>query len=412
MKGKRKVWEIDANGAHTVATNGTGNLTWSGHVEVQSSKVQVLKGHFGLVTGVAFHKEMTVLFSCGAEGAVRVWDYANGNQSFVLPMPVSGVGVQGKDGNGAVFEVREKSFITLALHQAGTFVAAGSYGGLLCVWATNMQSELLLGLHVATLPLTIVKFASFPLESGFLIACGTMDGVVSFVLNNAIVFQRASHKGAVLDITWHENVCFTAGADGVVSVFTVEVVANEFKILKIQEIVAHDKECTSICASANGWIASGSEDGCVKVFRAKIGQSGNDESFSEYECIAEMKDHGRGVTTVRWSQVINSAAECKLATASLDGSVKIYSFTSYATQHSCLYTLSDFLYPLTNVAFSASNDFLACLSHDRLHIYTVNNGKLWRTHQAGSGLNDCSWSADDKLAVALANNSIELIRLN
>jgi transducin (beta)-like 1 len=108
----------------------------------------------------------------------------------------------------------------------------------------------------------------------------------------------------------------------------------------------------------------------------------------------DLREHTREVSAVRWSNTgsgsDNPSLPLVLASSSLDTSVKIWE----PEGGKCLATLTRHNHPVTNIAFNPSGELLASGSHDRVHIWTVKDGRLVKTFKSPAGITDVSWHSN------------------
>lgn len=308
----------------------------------------------------------------------------------------------GKQGDmTAAQKVKQKpstdSIVAMAWNNKGTRLAAASYDGELYIYSRDgtIQKRL----HYHTGPITQLQFNT---RGNYLLSAG-VDGhvIVWDVTGSSRDAQIAYHvmlSVPALDAQWRDSVSFaTADMSGEIRL------CNIGQDEPINQFQAHDSEISSIRWDSKGkMLISSSSDCSVKLWSADDMGSGKSKKT---EPALTLGSHDRAVTCAEWA-CKNSAL---IATASIDTTVRIWDTTS----GECLHKLAQHMHPVTSLSFSASGEYLATGSHDRLHVWNVETGILTKTFKSSTegGINELRWVNSDTIAVGAANADVVLFKL-
>jgi len=274
---------------------------------ILSRPLYTYRGHKGSVTAVAWSPQGQHIASAGTlDSSVQVWDaisarkrvlalFATHNQRVdALAWSPGGSRIAAVSGNTAV-EVRSattgglfftytgyaQAVLTLAWSPDGKHIASGGAGGIVQVWnATTGRTYVTYSGHSAE-----VQAVAWSPDSRQ-IASGGADGTVQVweAATGRPLFTYRGHAGGVNAVAWQgeplllpgrEARIASGGADATVQVWSFgravnrrheQVMALEDEILMYR---GHSGQVTSVTWSPDGqYIASGSEDGTVQVWRA------------------------------------------------------------------------------------------------------------------------------------------------
>jgi len=103
----------------------------------------------------------------------------------------------------------------------------------------------------------------------------------------------------------------------------------------------------------------------------------------------------------------NSNKPLLLATASFDSTVKLWD----VEKGECILTLCKHTEPVYSVAFNPTGDYIASGSFDKcMHIWSVKDGTLVKTHRGNSGIFEVAWSSTgDKVAACFFNKVVSVV---
>ena len=238
---------------------------------------------FGGVTELAAAPDGGWIASGGADGSVRIWDLATGQQR-------------------VAFEGHRGWVAGLAVAPDGTWLATGGADGSVRIWdlATGQQRAVLKGRSGE-----VTRLAVAP--DGTWLATGGADESVR-ICDPATGQQRAAFEGhhygvtglaVAPDGTW----LATGGADGSVRIWDLAT-GQQRAVLK-----GHSYRVTRLAVAPDGtWLASGEDDGSVRIWDLATGQQ---------RAILE----GHSYTVTRLAVAPDGTW---LATGSRDGSVRIW----------------------------------------------------------------------------------------
>ena len=138
-------------------------------------------------------------------------------------------------------------------------------------------------------------------------------------------------------------------------------------------------------------LASCSDDKTTKIW-----------SLRQDECLHELKEHKKGIYTLRWSP-IQSPGPRYLATGSFDSTVRLWD----AEVGKSVHTFTQHKEAVYSVVFSPDGRFLVSGSFDRLlHIYSVADRTLIYSNQGSAGIFEVSWNKSGTLLAASYADSL------
>lgn len=410
-----------------------------GALELEDDHTTILKGHKDLVCACAWNPTTSTLASGSGDGSARLWDFTgkakseNGDDDKDAmderkdeskdddqkDKPISGTRIadnavilrhdmppspkkgkkkktKGKKDVDADDEETpttgtSNSVVCLDWNSRGTTLASGCFDGRVRLWNGGRCTTTLTS-HTG--PLSALKWNK---KNDMLLTAG-VDGRVTLVDGSTgkSKQQWSLHTAPVLDVDWRNDTSFAScSMDRQVLVCTV----GSDKPTKTY--LGHEKEVNTVRWSPGGRVlASGSDDTTVKLWT------------SASDTPMDLREHTREVSVVRWSNTgmasDNTSLPLVLASASLDTTVKLWE----PEGGKCLATLTRHNHPVTNIAFNPSGELLASGSHDRVHIWTVRDGRMVRTYKSRSGITDISWHHNGyQLAVSYSDNTVVVMDL-
>jgi WD40 repeat protein len=343
-----------------------------------------LRGHTAQVYSVAFSPDGTGLASASADGTVKLWDAATGQEIRTLR---------------AHLEPGELSRCTSAAFSPdGTRLASASTDGTVKVWdATTGQQTLTLAGHTAfcfsvtfspdgtrlassaagdetvkvwdaatgkelfNLRKHIWGFSVMFSPDGTRLATATADGTVwvwdATTEREALLRIRTGHTGMVRGVAFSPDGTrlATASFDGTVKVWDAATGQE------IRTLAGHTGGVSCVAFSPEGTrLASGSLDQTVRIWDATTGKE-----------VGTLKGHTHEV-----SGVMFSPDGARLASASSDHMVKIWDTTSKPEAR----TLSGHAYDVFHVAFSPDGKRCASASTDRtVKVWDTRTGRVIHT---------------------------------
>ncbi len=270
----------------------------------QYSLLQLLAGHEGAVTGVAFTPTGSQLLTCGADKTVRMWNAADGKplcqfmgstaavQSLALSADGKRLAAAGEDKIVRVWDVpADDAQPTAQIQPAATFthdaivrsvsisadgnvVAAAGDDNLVRLWdvATGKERERLAGPTAAVLAVSISA-------DGHTLASGAADNVARQFFP-AVLSAVAAHEGEIHDVAFSADgkEVFTTGADKLVKRISIglddapDAGANDAN--SDAPFAGPTASIRAIAASRDGkYVAAGGNDMTLYVWTAADGKS-------------------------------------------------------------------------------------------------------------------------------------------
>jgi transducin (beta)-like 1 len=304
----------------------------------------------------------------------------------------------------------------------GSRLVSGCSDGRVRIWGSDGTLSTTLSHHTG--PVTSAKWS----PSGSNILSSSVDKCsIVWDANSGDARQLFSfHSAPVLDCEWMTDTVFaTCSTDKMVLVCTVGEKAPT------RTFSGHTDEVNSVAWSpSKTHLASGSDDGTVRLWT----MANNNSSSSSESCLAVLSG-GRGGDTSSVAQKRNSnvikvawsptgegsnypSKMCQLASASFDGSVRLWDLTTLQARNSTQpqgQLLSRHTALVYSIAFSPDGLYLASSGADRtINVWNTNDGSLIRTFSGPAAAFDVQFSpSGNRLGVAFANGvtaSIEMRR--
>ena len=285
-------------------------------------------GHTGGVLSVCYSPNGQRVASGSWDGTVKVWD-ANSGELIA-------------DCRGHTFVVDSVSY-----SPDGQRVASGSRDGTVKVWDAN-SGELIADCRGHTDQVYIVSYS----PDGQRVASGSCDHTVKVWDANSgeLIADCHGHTGRVYSVSYSRDGQRVASgsSDGTVKVWD----ANSGEL--IADCHGHTDIVNSVCYSPDGqWVASGSDDYTVKVWDAHSG-----------ELIADCLELTDEINSVSYSPKINCVSYSPngrwVASGSDDGTVRVWDARSGELVADCLEHTSRVL----SVCYSPDGQRLASGSDD------------------------------------------------
>ncbi|KAI8477394.1 MAG: WD40 repeat-like protein [Monoraphidium minutum] len=347
------------------------------------TNVTTLRGHDGEVFTCAFSPTNQLVASGSGDATARIWDLTPGpscGTARVLDHPPGDDSSKGKD------------VTTLEWDPDGNLLATGAYDGKARVWTKEGRLKATLERHTG--PVFALRWN----KRGDLLLTSSADEstVVWEVATSSVKQQFSFHGAAVLDADWRNATQFaTCSSDN--SIHLCKLGSEK----PIKTWTGHTNEVNAVRWDPAGkLLASCSDDATAKVWQANRDAP-----------VHSLTAHAKEVYTLKWSptgpQSANPGLPLLLATASFDGTAKIWDAATGACQH----TLQHFSDPdrgkagdhsVYSVAWAPAGRLLATGSIDGgVRIWSVPDGALVRKFDAAGGVFEVCWDkSGGRLAVS------------
>ena len=299
------------------------------------SGLRVLTGHTGVVHGVAFSPDGTLLATTSADGTARIWDTATGQPRTTV------IGPGG-------------TLLGVALSPDGTLLATASRDGTARIWdtATGQPRTTLTG-HTSW-----VNGVAFS-PDGTLLATTSADGTAR-IWETATGQPRTAltgHTSAVTGVTFSPDgtLLATASADGTARIWDTATGQPR------TALTGHTSWVTGVAFSPDGTLlATASRDGTARIWDTATGQPRT-----------ALTGHTSAVTGVAFSP-----AGTLLATTAYDGTARIWDTATGQPRT----TVTGHVSGMTGVAFPYSGTLLATAAADSTaRIWDTATGQLRTT---------------------------------
>ncbi|KAK4534892.1 hypothetical protein CDCA_CDCA03G0917 [Cyanidium caldarium] len=395
---------------------------------IQESEVTTLYGHTAEVFVIAWNPQRAYLLASGSgDATARLWAIPSGpcGRTAVAPPlelrhygdevpladadahPAPEESVTPKAHGGGAALSRDVTAVTWS--PDGLRLATSSYDGIARIWSDAGLLERRLALHSG--PVLSLKWN----RSGTRLLTSSVDHTVAVWraadATATCEQQFTCHRAPALDVDWQSDDTFaSSGSDKMVYVCKV----GDAQPLRV--FYGHQDEVNSVEWDPTGTLlASGSDDCTVKVWKPiRDGTSGTEPvaAIGGGACsylVRDYTEHTKEVYTVRWGPTANA----RLASASFDGTVRIWDPTASSTtsRSTALMTLARHLGPVYTVAFSPCGQYLVSGSSDRcVCVWSLREGGLLvRTFRGQGGVFEVAWNATGtKIAAALSNGTVNV----
>lgn len=204
-------------------------------------EIRTLKGHTDEVTDIAFSPDSKIIASSSTDKTIKLWNLGNGEEIGTLKGHASKVWSVGFSPDGKI-------------------LATGSGDKTIKLWnVTNGEEIRTLRGHT-----DVVNHIAFS-SDGKILATASSDKTIKLwnISNGQNIQTLRGHTDAVWSVafSFDATMVASAGSDRMIKLW------NPFSGEEIRTLQGHNNRIWSIAFSSNGKIASGSEDGTIKVWR-------------------------------------------------------------------------------------------------------------------------------------------------
>jgi WD40 repeat protein/serine/threonine protein kinase len=271
--------------------------------------LRTLKGHSGQVRSVVFSTDGTRIATASDDETVKTWSATTGEELRTF-----------KGHTGAVYSV--------AFETGGNRLASASTDQTIriCDASTGELLQTINGNDDLKLPGNVAYSGSVAMREGLLAACMNSGNATIWSADSGMPLRILSHGGRRLDGIRILGVAFdpkhgdlaTAGSDQTIRLWDVSSIGNGRETRKL---VGHTRQVTAVAFSPNGnELISGSDDQTVKVWDTVGTRETQPVTF---------KGHANSITSVAYAATaVGGKLQARLASASVDGSVKVWDSTS------------------------------------------------------------------------------------
>lgn len=291
---------------------------------------------------------------------------------------------------------KNKDVTTLEWSSDGTLLATGSYDGVARVWARN--GALIHTLRGHNGPIFSLKWNK---KGNFLLSGSYDKTTIAWDVSGSTGFveqQFTDHEAPALDVDWKDNTTFAScSTDKTVHICRVGV-SRPLKVF-----TGHRDEVNAVKWDPSGTLLASCSDDCT----AKVWDVESDNS----EPMHDFKSHQQEIYTVKWSPTgqgsPNPAKRSMLATASFDGSVRLWNISD----GSCYRVFNRHRDSVYSVAFSPSGDFLASGSlAGQMYIWNIEEGKHVKSYKGKGDIFEVAWNKQEtRVAACFSSNVVAII---
>lgn len=327
--------------------------TCSGKIHIWSATngqlLLTLAAHAYLAWSVAFNPESTRLASGGYDGLVKLWDVSNGHCLSVL--------------QGHTKWVRSVTF-----HPSGELLATSSQDGSIRLWDAT-AGRCIKAWHEQRAEIWSVAFS----PDGRLLASGDATGLIrlwDLERDEYLWTTTASPDSLLSGMRTVTSLAFSSDGELLVSA------GLDYKI-RVWETArgkplstgaGHIGPVFSVAFNAEGLLASGSQDGTIKLWQ--IGQRGETA-----HCLETLQEHRQ-----QWIWSVTFGPGGLLASGSQDGTVQLWQVNREGRGGKCLRTLHGYSQLISSMAFSQDGKLLmSSEDNGTVRIWETWSGKVQHT---------------------------------
>lgn len=357
--------------------------------EFPSTKVTSLEGHQSEVCVCSWNPTEDVLASGAGDATVRLWPFMNVDDvNEVAPIVLPQEGKENENGRQAL----SRDVTALDWNSEGTLLATGLYNGQIKIWNSEGQEVVVLNEHKG-----LIFSAKWNDKGNYLLTAGIDQLCIVWETATWQVKQQFSlHHAPTLDVDWQNTDTFASCSSG----RTIHVCKVGME-KSVKSFEGHTDEINVIRWDPSGsLLASCSDDGSAKVWSLK-----NDVPLHTFQ------NDSKQVYTLEWSPTgeasHNSALPLCLATASLDGVVRVWENET----GNCTLSLTGNREPVYTVSYSPDAKFIATGSSDKsVNIWSTQTGSILHTYHGSGPIFQVQWSPrGDKLAACVSDNTVKLL---
>ena len=373
--------------------------------------IVILRGHQTAVYACTFHpKDGSILATGSGDSMARIWrldekgvaDCRLLEHSSLLKNPNGDETMTDADNGSKKRDTEKDPFAvsTLAWNPSGTLLASGCLDGKIRLWTKEGESAGSLIQHSG--PIFCLKWS----PSGSLLVSGGQDKTAIIWDVEARSARRSFDlpHGQMLDVDWCPS------ANGTVDDVFAASCGNFLTICSLStgnmvSFKAHEDDINAVKWSADGrMVATCSDDAKAKIWI--IPSLSALDPGSQPSCV-ELDGHTKEVYMAKWCPSTSADKPTRLATASFDGTVKIWDARSGKLVHA----LKEHSGAVYAIEFDTTGQFLLSGGNDKLvNLWSVETGVLRKSVKVPGGVFDISWNVRcDKYAVALSNSNVVVV---
>ncbi|CAB9518336.1 like/WD repeat-containing protein TBL1XR1 [Seminavis robusta] len=356
-----------------------------------NDEILELRMHSSEVFMCAWNPVFTNFIATGSgDASARIWQMGGADAAAGLgPVRLLPHGEDPRDR-------KNKDVTTLEWSSDGKLLATGSYDGVARVWSRS--GALLHTLRGHKGPIFSLKWN----KRGNYLLSGSYDKttIVWDVSGNTgfVEQQFNDHQAPALDVDWRDDTTFAScSTDKTVNICKVGVSAP------LKTYSGHTDEVNAVKWDPSGDLLASCSDDCT----AKVWDVSGDRSAP----LQDFKSHRQEIYTVKWSPTgpgsQNPQKKCILATASFDGSVRLWN----VQDGSCIRVFSRHRDSVYSVAFSPSGSFLASGSlAGQMYIWNVDEGRPVKSYKGKGDIFEVAWNKEEtRVAACFSSNIVAIL---
>ncbi|KAL7925830.1 WD40-repeat-containing domain protein [Trichoderma austrokoningii] len=369
------------SGVYSVAISSDGRYLASGSRDktikiwdvTTGKERQTLKGHKGSITSLAFTPDGHFLASGSEDKTIKIWDKETGKAQLTISEGI------------------DSMVTSVAYSPDGKYLASGSESSSVKIWNPETgKRHMTLQDHEG--PVTSVAYS----PNGKYLASGSRDKTVKIweVATGKKQKTLRGHEGPVNSVAFSPDGKYLASASDDKTAMVWVATATSYE--ELQTLQSQADFVTSVAFSANNLLAVASRDKTVTVWDMPGGKTAG--------ATQTLHGHSLGVNSVAFSQI-----DGYLASGSEDGTIKLWDASVRREKKDVAVkeqqSLQGHSHTLTSLCVSPDARYLATASFDTIFkLWDTTHKKQYILHGHGDLVKTVAFSADTK---HLASGSLD-----